>query len=343
MKRNSLWIFIISLFFFSCEKDFYVQETVLLADQSFDIDVRVQGHEFDGLIIDNCTFDGGELYISDVDSVIVRNCTFMNQKKNGIRVGFGGTASHIIIENCTFQNIGYNGVDSHEDAPDCIIRNNYFEKCGLSDVGSAMGQPHHGIYWKGKNVQIINNEFNANDQNYGNCISHRSSGVIAGNTVYGSKKFGIMYFADHPGGDTLIIENNFIYNCANGIGITSPNMPEYHNENVVIRFNSLYDSETYNIYVSEYYEGNTNFFIYGNIVVDPEGEYLKSFYDVPESNNLFSTSDIGFVDAANGDLHITATSQAINFCVGLAVHPTTDIDGDIRISNSLDAGADERN
>jgi hypothetical protein len=34
-----------------------------------------------------------------------------------------------------------------------------------------MGQPHHGIYWKGKNVSILNNTFNCEDQPFGNGIS----------------------------------------------------------------------------------------------------------------------------------------------------------------------------
>jgi hypothetical protein len=325
-----------------CKRTIYVEETVLLQNQSYDTDVRVQGHEFDGLIIDNCTFDGGELYISDVDSVIVRNCTFRNQKKNGMRIGFGGEASHILVENSSFMNIGSNGVDSHENAPNCIIRNNYFENCAQSDVGSAMAQPHHCIYWKGKNVQIVDNQFNATGQNYGNAISHRSSGLIARNKVYGSPKYGIMYYANHPGEDTLIIENNFVSNCANGIGITTPNMPEYHNETVIVRFNSVYNCDTYSLYAAKDFEGTTNIQFYGNVVVSPTGEYLKTFYEgILDSLNLKSTADIGFVDAANNNLHITAGSQAVGYCNGINLFPTTDIDGDLRVSNGLDAGADE--
>jgi hypothetical protein len=328
---------------FSCEKDFYVEELDLLENQSFETDVRVQGKEFNGLVIDNCTFDGGELYISDVDSVIVRNCTFKNQKKNGIRIGFGGSASHIVIDNCTFKNIGYNGIDSHEDAPNCTIVNCYFQDCALSDVGSAMGQPHHGIYWKGENVAILNNTFITGKQRNGNAISHRSSGIISGNKIIGAKKYGIMYFADHPGGDSLIIENNFVANSANGIGITTPNIPDYHNKNVIIRFNTVYNSEKYSIFVKNDFETTTIVSAYGNILSSPIERYISTQFQFLDTLNLKTNEDVGFLNAAQGDLHLSSNSIANGFCSGWTLFPGTDIDNEVRVSIQLDAGADERN
>ena len=340
--RYNIGILITSLLLLSsCEKDFYVQELDLLQNQNFNTDVRVQGSEFNGLIIDNCTFDGGELYISDVDSVVVKNCTFKNQKKNGIRVGFGGKASNITIENCSFNNIGSNGIDSHENAPNGIIKNCYFENCALSDVGAAMGQPHHAIYWKGENVKIIQNTFVNGNQRFGNSISHRSSGIIAGNKIYGSNKYGIMYFADHPGGDSLIIENNFVSNSKNGIGITTPGTLENHNKNVVIRFNSVAECQTYAVFVHNDFETTSSIFTYGNILVQKNENYLTAPESVIDSLNLKQPSDIGFVDINSGDLHLLQNSVAINFCSGLNVFPVFDIDGEPRQSLNLDAGADE--
>jgi hypothetical protein len=329
--------------FGSCEKDFYVEELNLIENQTFDTDVRVQGHEFNGLIIDNCTFDSGELYISDVDSIIVKNCTFKNQKKNGIRIGFGGQASHIIIDNCTFNTIGSNGIDSHEDAPNGIIKNCLFKNCALSDVGAAMGQAHHAIYWKGENVSILNNTFFTGKQRKGNAISHRSSGLISGNTIIGAMKYGIMYFADHPGGDTLMIENNFISNCKNGIGITTPSKLEYHNKNVIVRFNSIANCETYSVFVHKAFETTTMVSAYGNIIVQEEERYIQAYFDLLDTFNLKSTIDIGFLDVNTGDLHLKSSSTGRNFCNGLLAFPLFDIDGDNRQSLNLDAGADERN
>jgi hypothetical protein len=46
-----------------------------------------------------------------------------------------------------------------------------------------MGQPHHGIYWKGKDVLIEENRFEAGEQPHGNAISVRSSGIIRKNII----------------------------------------------------------------------------------------------------------------------------------------------------------------
>ena len=45
----------------------------------------------------------------------------------------------------------------------------------------------------------------------------------------------------------------------------------------------------------------------------------------------------------SGNLHLTNTSIANSFCVGLTDYPLIDFDGDIRLQTNLDAGADENN
>jgi len=70
---------------------------------------------------------------------------------------------------------------------------------------------------------------------------------------------------------------------------------------------------------------------------------IVSFSKINDYSNLKSSSDIGFVDIINGNLHILPTSQAVNYCSGLTNYPTTDIDGEIRNSITLDAGADDVN
>ena len=118
--------------------------------------------------------------------------------------------------------------------------------------------------------------------------------------------------------------------------------PENHNQKVIIRFNSMIQQADYSMRVGPEFESTTAVEIYGNIAVNPSEEYLRTFYEgITTYNNLTQTGDIGFVDPANGDLHLMSNSQAIDFCVGLPAFPTTDIDGDPRDSNTLDAGADE--
>ncbi len=257
-------------------------------------------------------------------------------------VGFIGPASNVKIENCTFENIGFNAIDSHEDAPNGHISNCTFTNVALSQTGAAMAQPHHAIYWKGKNVCIEKSRFIAGDQPFGNAISVRSSGKVRKNIISGYPKNGIMYYSNHPGGDSLIIENNFLFDNQYSITLGTLEDLSFHNENVVIRFNSLVQKENYSIYVAKSFETTTNVAIYGNIVVNPSEEYMKTFYDIATiSYNLTSPIDVGFVNMNSGDLHLKNTSTAIDFATGAPGYPTTDIDGDLRDVSSLNAGADE--
>lgn len=341
MSRYLVLIALFSVLAFGCSKAERIEETELLSNKTFQKDVKVDGHEFDGLIIENCVFDGGSLSLGNVDSVIVRNCTFKNIKNNGLKIGFIGPSSHISVENCSFENIGFNGVDSHEDALHCQILNCQFINMALSETGAAMAQPHHAIYWKGKDVLISGNYFDAGDQPFGNSISVRSSGIVRNNIILNSPKNGIMYYSNHPGGDSLFIENNFLVNTTYGISVASLGKEEYHNKNVVIRFNSIIQKENYSIYISEKFENTTEFGIYGNILVNPTENYFRTFYEVAGiSDNLTRPADIGFVNAENGDLHLNPDSEAVEFCNGLLTFPLYDIDGDLRTSDNLNAGAD---
>ena len=50
-------IFILS----SCNKEEVLPETSHLLDQTFTQDLRIKGHAFDSLLIENCEFDGAPL------------------------------------------------------------------------------------------------------------------------------------------------------------------------------------------------------------------------------------------------------------------------------------------
>ncbi|XOV69020.1 MAG: right-handed parallel beta-helix repeat-containing protein [Fluviicola sp.] len=342
MKSTLLACCIISFSFLSgCIKKDDLEPTSYVSGETFTTFLRVDGHHFDSLVIENCVFDGATLSIGNADYVTVRNCTFKNMKWDGIKVGFIGPASNIRIENCTFENIGYNGIDSHENAPNGVITGCSFKNVALSQTGAAMAQPHHAIYWKGRNVLIEKCKFTGANQPFGNGISVRSSGIVRQNVISGFPKNGIMYYSNHPGGDTLLIENNFLFDNEYSITLGTLGDLSLHNENVIIRFNSMVQSENYSMYVSGDFETTTNIEIYGNIAVNQSQEYIRTFYDLPiYSYNLTTSEDIGFINMTNGDLHLTATSQAIGFANLAPDIPSVDIDGDLRI-NPINAGADE--
>lgn len=342
IHKAFLWLGFLTII--SCQKEDRLEVTNLVTNQTFTEDLRVQGHEFDSLIIKDCVFNGATLNIGDADYVKVENCQFKNIKNNGIKVGFIGPANSIEISNCTFENIGYNAIDSHEDAEFGVIHHCVFKKVALSDVGAAMGQPHHAIYWKGKDVHIYSNVFEGDGQNFGNGISVRSSGTIEMNRITGYPKNGIMYYANHPGYDTLLIQNNYVWGNEYGITLASQGNESWHNANVIVRFNSVVCEKNRVLYVGQEFEGNTNIEVYGNILINPEGEYFKSFYDFDTAHyfmNLESKENIGFIDYNAGNLDLLPESIAQDYCAGMTNFPDIDIHGEPRESSTLNAGADE--
>lgn len=337
-------LLLLTLCWFGCKKEFFEpDETNILSGQTFKKGVTIQGHKYDNLVIENCTFINRELNIADVNNITIKNCTFKDINGDGIRIGVWGEVNGIIIDNCDFTNIGFNGIYGAEIAQHCVIKNCSFTSVSLSQIGAAMGQPHHSIYWTGKDVLIEDNIFdNGNQVASGDFISLRSSGVIRGNVIRNSSlSNGIFYYPDHPGGDTLLVENNFLFNNKYGIGIISNGSTGNHNKNIIVRFNTSVQSQNYNIKIDEQFSATTNISIYGNILVNPTEDYIHTTMSVTSFNNLTSGSDIGFVSMNGGDLHIKSTSSAINFCSGLTNFPIDDIDHQFRNSSNLDAGADE--
>lgn len=340
--QNAFLLICIIVVFASCKKEERIEPCDILQNKTYTQDVRIEGHEFDSLLIKDCVFDGATLSIGNVNHLIIRQCTFKNIKGTGLKIAFIGPVQHVVIDNCDFENIGYSAIDSHEEAYDCVIQNCSFRDVALSEIGPAMGQPHHAIYWKGKNVAIVNNYFFAGQQPFGNAISIRSSGIVSGNIISHSPQNGIMYFADHPGGDTLLIENNFLVNNAFSITVANDDNNAWLNKNVIIRFNSMIQPENRSIYVSEGFQNITNIEIYGNLIINPTSEFFKTFYTIsPLYSNFTATSFDGFVNSDADDLHLQSITSAHDFCTEVSLFPLYDIDGDIRNSGSLNAGADE--
>ena len=341
--KSTFFFIILSLFFIGCQSEDVLEDTSLVDGKTYSHGLIVKGHTFDNLIIQNSSFSGKALTIENADNVTIENCTFNDINDNGIRVI---KSSNIVINNCSFQNIGFNGIDSHEQASGGTISNCTFQSCALSEIGKAMGQAHHSIYWKGEEVLIAQNNFDGASQPYGELISVRSSGIIRKNSIKNSPENGIKYYSDHPGGDTLLIENNILYNNSEyAISLGSSGKLSNHNNNIVIRFNTMAQDNDYeSIYVNKDFQTTTNIAIYGNIAINPNKESLKTFYTLSNvTTNLEDTGDIGFVNYSGGNLHITASSSAIGYATTISDYPTTDYDGDTRTQATMDAGADEYN
>ncbi len=351
MKLELMIIFLIATSLFSCKKDDTIttSQTDLIDGETFNQTLLIDGHDYDNLIIQNCTFeniDGDGLQIRDVDNLIIRNCIFKDIDGNAIRFRNSGSSNNISIENNEIHNITHNGILSYETHENTTITDNLIYNVGTDASGSLVGSPHHGIYFQGPNFLIEKNTIYDVINNNGNCISVRSYGTIRSNRLYGATKHGISYYSDHPGLDgLLLVENNFIYdNSSRGSNLQTDGNSVNHIGRAIIRFNTIITANKSCIGVSS---GMSDVSVeaYGNILIrmDNGTNYIDSSDPVTQNQNLQSYTDIGFVNFNLRDLHITASSSAIDFAVGLSNYPILDIDGDTRSSDSLDAGADEKN
>jgi hypothetical protein len=351
MKFERIIIFLFVTSLLSCKKDETITpaQTDLIEGETFNQTVLIDGHNYDNLIIENCTFndiDGDGLQIRDVDNLTIRNCVFKDIDGNAIRFRNSGSSNNVSIENNEIYNITHNGILSYETHENTKITDNLIYNVGTDGSGSFGGSPHHGIYFQGPNFLISNNTIYDVINNNGNCISVRSYGTIKSNRLYGATKHGISYYSDHPGLDgQLLVENNFIYdNNSRGMNLQTDGNSGNHIGGSVIRFNTIITFDKSCIGVSSDMS-DVSVEAYGNILIrtDSGTNYINSTDPVTQSQNIQSSTDISFVNFNLRDLHITSSSSAIDFAVGLVNYPLDDIDGDTRNSTSLDAGADEKN
>ncbi|MDD2386441.1 MAG: right-handed parallel beta-helix repeat-containing protein [Bacteroidales bacterium] len=322
----------------------YSTAQILIQDSTFTESLNIYGHTWDSAIIKNCTFtntilsDG--IRIADADNVIIDSCIFYNIEGNGIRLHPIGVSDGIIIKNCRFDSIYGNGILADEQHINTEILNNTFNWIGLDSTGASIGQPHHGIYFSGNDFLISSNRIQNIYNNYGNCISVRSNGIVSKNVLSNATKNGITYFSDHPNlGNKLLIENNIVYNCQRGIRISDGGEP--YVDSSVVRFNTVISNDYMCVSIGP--DLNMSIEIYGNILVRTDGSpnHIWAESPVSQTHNVFSDEDIGFVNYLNNDYHITEQSIAYNFATGLLDFPLTDFENDLRNVNRLDAGADQ--
>lgn len=340
-NKKHVYLFMILLIFSSI-----VKSQISIQDSVFTTTLDIVGFSWDNAIIKNCTFkntilsDG--IRIVDANNVIIDSCTFYNIEGNGIRLHSSGVSDGVIIKNCTFDSIYGNGVLGHEQHINSQILNNKFNWIGLDTVAASIGQPHHGIYFQGNDFLISGNQIQNIYNNSGNCISVRSNGIVSNNVVSNATKNGIVYFSDHPNvGNSILIENNIVYNCQRGIRISDGGEP--YVDSCVVRFNTIISTDYMCVSIGP--ELNMNINIYGNILVRTDGSLNHIWAESPvnESFNVLSDEDVGFYDYINNNYHITEQSIAYDFATGLLDFPLTDFENDIRNSNRLDAGADQIN
>ncbi|WP_209319629.1 right-handed parallel beta-helix repeat-containing protein [Ancylomarina longa] len=319
----------------------------IIENQVFTETATFYGHENDSLVIRNCTFEninGEGLILGDVDEVIVEDCTFRNITGNAVRFATTRTSNNIRIENNEIYDIDNCGILTQEGHVHVNILNNRIYRVALN----AEKGPH-GIYLIGKDFLVEGNTIHDVGSGPAAGITTRTYGKISRNKIYNVTGSGIDYSSDHPGyGGKLLIENNIIYdNDRKGIHLMG-GPADSKIGSAIIRFNTvLSNNDEMAVWVDSGYYMDATFEVYGNILINTSGAENYLFVSPQhaldfEGYNLTGTKDMGFVDFEGRNLHITSTSDAVNYVDGATDYPEYDFDGsDLREQVSQDAGADE--
>jgi len=151
------------------------------------------------------------VFIKNSDDVLIDGCTIINSDF-GIRLSVTHSTNRVVINNCRIESIKFDGVSAPQRSGNnvnhhnLVISNNHF-----IDIGTELDGKYHCIYVQSYGYLIENNDIeNCRD---GNGISVRADGIVRFNRIYGAKKSGIRYYADHKRGlSPLIIESNTICN-----------------------------------------------------------------------------------------------------------------------------------
>jgi len=339
IRKKQISTFLVLIFTLSTLKS-----QIVIQDSVFTSTLDLVGPSWNNATIKGCTFkntilsDG--LRIANANNITIDSCTFYHIQGNGIWLHSSGISDGIVIKNCHFDSIYGNGILSAEQHINTQILNNQFNHIGLDTVSASLGAPHHGIYFCGNDFLISGNRILNIYNTNGNCISVRSNGIIRNNILSEATKNGISYFSDHPSlGNSLLIENNIVYNCQRGVSVADGG--KSYVDSTIIRFNTLITNDFMNISIGSGLSMINQ--IYGNIFIRQDGSniyiWASSAYD--SLKNVLSNGDIGFIDYVNHDYHITNQSSAFSFATGIKDYPSKDFENDARESSRLDAGADQ--
>lgn len=334
--------------------------------------INLTNSSWNNTLIKNCVIhntgagnDG--IFLRDVTNVRIENCTIYNiDGQGGIRMSISGNGTdRVQIVNNKIYDVQENGINApqrSQNSPPLNQRN--LEIIGNTIYNTGLGSENgksHSIYCQAADFLIKDNLiFGKRD---GNGISVRSSGIISGNIISGDSKANkpsIRYFSDHYTGtsDTLLIENNIIYNDSTDAHVIDifEHSDLYQNsvsdlhivKNFNIRFNTAisFIQNKYALRISEdYYTNSFWLSVTGNILTNITS--TNSCISVPINTVQISnylSNNLGYFKTTTQsyDFHITAKHGAYNY-VGASISdfPKTDIDGEVRKSGTLDAGADE--
>ena len=254
--------------------------------------------------------DGIRLYQSD--DVILSGNLLSGAYRTGIYLEDSDRA---LIENNTVRSSGDSGIDLFYGSSDAILRNNNF-----------YANKEWGMYITSPNAKVVNNTITANTA--GGLYVNSSGAMVFQNTILTNGGPGIQ---DDTCDGSSYMHNLVAQNSGDGIQLTAnttPAPPKIYNNTVAA--NGAHGIWTALASGTPLYVANCIFSANGDL--DISGLTYSQYMNCcarsgiwPGHGNL--RADPLFVDAGNGDYHLSSASPCIDAGSNTMVEHATDLDG----------------
>lgn len=202
--------------FYQGYMEIHAENNVILKDITIDAENATYGIRISGsnnVILSNITVHNAKqaaIHVRSSTNVKILNSRIYDSSQWGIQLSsVEGSENTLIANNEIYDTIGdaiFAG-QGNQNHNNLIIYNNYIHDIAQQPTYSGL---YHGMYIKSSGFRIENNRIiNVKD---GNGISIRSSGLVRNNTVDGTGKSGIRYYANAKRGVTnlLVIQDNYV-------------------------------------------------------------------------------------------------------------------------------------
>lgn len=309
---------------------------------------------------------GNGTYVEALDNVIPSgtsgNPTIIQaENRNGVIIRPTSGLYPFHINGRTYITIDGIDCDAITGEIPVYVQNSTFIVVQNGKARNGQGQYGSGIEFRGpsSDCSAINNDVENNgDSAYAHGIYVGGArALIDGNRVSGSSGYGIHLYNGIGGVNDCIVRNNIVQTSANPAGliissgfgnIAYNNIFKLNNKGIRVLYgatntklfnNTIYGNAQEALEIDSSCSGTTyrNNIFFGNGVNTPANSGTGTI----QSNNLIGGVN-PFVDASNGDFHITSASAARDAGFNLAAEFTTDIEGTARPQGAtFDIGAYE--